>query len=169
MPMTIVRDGDDPAAIAARLGIVHGPIEIDAVVVDVFESMGVTADALRAALVSGRSKFARPKDPIYVAGGSGAELYGRMEGQSFVLDRLIVGQVTYFGANEDGLSHVTDYSGMREGRPTPTNVERFVGRDLSDAIGEGSFQSARSPVVRGAMGAERGAMHYEVERIATSI
>jgi hypothetical protein len=111
------------AAIAARLGIVHGPIEIDAVVVDVFESMGVTADALRAALVSGRSKFARPKDPIYVAGGSGAELYGRMEGQTFVLDRLIVGQVTYFGADEDGLSHGLQ---RHAGRPTHPDERRAL-------------------------------------------
>lgn len=167
--MTIVRDGDDPTTIANRLGLVHGPIDIDAVVVDVFESMGVEPDVLRGALVAGRSKFARPKDPIHVPGGSGVELYGRLEGQSFVLDRMVVGQVTYFGANEGGMSHVTDYSRIQEGTPALTEVGHLIGLDLSDALEMDSFQSARSPVVRGAMGADRGAMHYEVERIATSI
>lgn len=169
MPMTIVREGDDAATISARLGIPHGPIGIDAVVVDVYASMGVDAATLREAITRHDPAF-RPahKEPIDVPGGSGVELYGVLEAQDFRLDRIVVGDVTYFGADQEGISHVTDYGPMR-GAAIAGKADDYVGRELSSVVRKRAFQSERSPVVRGAMTTTRGAVHLEVEGLVVPI
>lgn len=169
MPLTIVREGDDAATISARLGIPHGPIAVDAVVVDAYASMGVEPDVLRDAIARHRPDF-RPshKEPVDVPGGSGIELYGTLTGQDFLLDRMVVGNVTYYGADDQGMNHVTDYGPMR-GEAIAADADDYVGRELSSVVRTRGFQSARSPVVRGAMTTAHGAVHLEVEGLVVPI
>jgi hypothetical protein len=167
MPMTIVRSDDTKETVAARLGIPSGTIRMDAVVVDAFESVGVSPKALRRAIVSHRPDFSRRKAPIDVPGATGIELYGNLEGSVFAMDRMVCGQVTYFSTANEDVAHVTDYDRMTD--TTDIHAEMATGRRLRDVVRAKPFRSARSPRIASAEHRKGDALHMKVERVSVDI
>lgn len=170
MVMTLVREDDDAATIARRLGNPEGPLSIDAIVVDVMAARGVDAATLRAALIRHRPDF-RPshKEPVRIPGGEGIELYGTMTAREFRMDRIVVGDVTCFGTDGSDIHHVTDYGPMRHQDHKPSPAAVHVGLNLCEVLSAPEFQSDRSPLIRGAMITDNGAVHLEVDRQTIAI
>lgn len=167
MPMTIVRDGDTPETLAARMGIHTGTVSIDAVIVDAFASQGVDAVTLKAAIVSHRPDFSRRKAPIDVAGVRSIELYGNLEGATFRLDRMVCGDITYFSTPNDDIAHAADYGRMSD--ESDLHPELAAGRRMRDILRSAPFRSRRSPRIASAQHQPGEPLRLDVERVSVDI
>lgn len=167
MPMTIVRDDDTPETLSLRMGLTKGPITIDAVVVDAFESVGVDSATLRTAILAHGPDFSRRKAPIEVPGGNGIELYGSLEKDAFSLDRLVCGEVTYFSTRDDGIAHAADYGRMSD--TTDLHPELAAGRRMRDVLRGAPFRSRRSPRIASAEHSRGEPLRLNVERVSVEI
>lgn len=167
MPMTIVRPDDTPESLAERMGLIQGSISIDAVVVDAFASVGVDQATLRAAIIDHGADFSRRRRPIDVPGAGSIELYGSLEKQTFSLDRMVCGEVTYFSTTDDDIAHAADYGRIHDA--SDLHPELAAGRRMRDVLRDAPFRSRRSPRIASAEHSRGQPLRLYVERTTVEI
>lgn len=151
--LTLVREDDTLEALTGRLEIPR--IEIDGFVLAVMRGLGVSDIMLNCGLRL-HAVRSNGRDPVEIYLPEPYAIYGEMNCDKFVADRIEMGHVIWFGRGSAGTPHVA----VRLPHP-PSIVTSVVDRPLD--IGFPFPADYEPPIVRTAITSNEGWLYMDVE------
>lgn len=155
--LTVVREGDDQASIDKRLS--GGDVAIDGFVVAALIRAGIPSAELRSAVLNHSARVDRrsPVDLPYPAGWS---LHGDLVQDVFVVDRLEMDDVVWFGRGRAGTPHVAIRRSL--GHVTEEEI-------LRTPLGVLTGNAAAFPTIRAVQRSPQNWLYLDVDAVPASI